>query len=98
MNIFNKLGLKKIIEATDEDSISINTTNTKNNNTNVIKLIIILFLLYIIISSNIVTNGIFSRFNKKSESGVTCIGRIVQGILLVCFYMFFAYLVNKNII
>ena len=65
------------------------------------KLIIILFLLYIFISSKFFTKTILSLFGKKitdSDGNTTCIGSIIQGIIFVCFYMFFVYLVNKKII
>ena len=78
---------------------SIVEVNKTNNGGNVIKLIIILFLLYIIISSNIFSKVILSMFGGKLKNGVaSCFGVVIRGILLVCFYMLFAYLVNKGVI
>ena len=67
----------------------------------IVKLIIILFLLYIFISSKFFTRTILVLFGKKitdSDGNPTCIGSIIQGIIFVCFYMLFVYLVNKKVI
>ena len=102
-NIFSKDTLKKnndFIEINNTKSNNTKSNNTKSNGGNVIKLIIILFLLYIIISSNIFTRTILSIFGKRCirNGSATCFGVVIQGILLVCFYMLFAYLVNKGAI
>jgi hypothetical protein len=94
----------KLEENTDSISIDDVNNNKKNKNKknggNVIKLIIILFLLYVIISSNLFTKTILSLFGRRcvNNGSATCFGLIIQGILLVCFYMLFSYLVNKGAI
>jgi hypothetical protein len=107
-NIKNNFSAKNNLNKKNNDFIEINNTinassianTSKSNGGNVIKLIIILFLLYIIISSNIFTRTILSIFGKRciKNGSATCFGVIIQGILLVCFYMLFAYLVNKGAI
>ena len=111
-NAFSKKDDLKNNVKKNNDFIEINpNTNPKSNNAkssitktngggNVIKLIIILFLLYIIISSNIFTRTVLSIFGKRCirNGSATCFGVVIQGILLVCFYMLFAYLVNKGAI
>jgi hypothetical protein len=88
----------------NNDSINIDDLNNnkknKKNGGNIFKLIIILFLLYVIISSNLFTKTILSLFGKRlvNNGSATCFGLIIQGILLVCFYMLFSYLVNKGAI
>jgi hypothetical protein len=77
------------------------TTPNAYGNGAIVKLIIILFLLYIFISSKFFTRTILVLFGKKitdSDGNPTCIGSIVQGIIFVCFYMLFVYLVNKKVI
>jgi len=103
---FIKDTLKKNTLKKNNDFIELKQSNntkskvTKTNGGNIIKLIIILFLLYIIISSNIFTRTVLSIFGKRCirNGSATCFGVVIQGILLVCFYMLFAYLVNKGAI
>jgi hypothetical protein len=79
---------------------SVTTTNAYGSGA-IAKLIIILFLLYIFISSKFFTRTILVLFGKKitdSDGNPTCIGSIIQGIIFVCFYMLFVYLVNKKVI
>ena len=105
-NTFIKDTLKKNTLKKNNDFIELKQSNntkskvTKTNGGNIIKLIIILFLLYIIISSNIFTRTVLSIFGKRCirNGSATCFGVVIQGILLVCFYMLFAYLVNKGAI
>jgi hypothetical protein len=65
---------------------------------NVIKLMIILFFLYILISSKLFTNTVLRLFGKKfvENGSPTCLGLIIQAIILIFFYMLFSFLINKG--
>jgi uncharacterized integral membrane protein len=92
---------KKNTEASSSSSNAASSSSTKKNNGAFVKLIIILFLLYIFISSKFFTKTILVLFGKKianSDGDITCIGTIIQGIIFICFYMLFVYLINKQII
>jgi len=82
----------------DIEHILKNNNNNQSITGNIVKLIIILFLLYIIISSKFFIKSILSLFGKKivNDGQTTCLGLIVQGLLLVFFYMIFTYLINKG--
>jgi len=108
--LHNNLGLnnndKKNIKPSDniiinDDHIDINKITKKQPvYGNMFKMVIILFLLYIIISNKYFVNTVLRLFGRRfvCDGKPTCFGLIIQAIILILFYMLFAYLVNKGVI
>ena len=102
---FDKSNIEKTTEVSDK---SIDIFTKKNDKSQEIqdtkstsfKLIIIIFLLFIFISSDIFTNTILSCFGKRMVRNrhPTACGVLVQGVILVLFYILFATLIKKGVI
>jgi hypothetical protein len=91
---------KNIVITNDHIDINKVVKAKPSNYANVIKLMIILFILYILISSKFFTNTVLRLFGKKfvQDNSPTCLGLIIQAIILIFFYMLFSYLINKGAI
>jgi hypothetical protein len=99
-NTPNNNVLKNIVITDDHIDINKVVKAKPSNYGNVIKLMTILFILYILISNKFFTNTVLRLLGKKfvQNDSPTCLGLIIQAIILIFFYMLFSYLVNKGAI
>ena len=97
IDIFTKKNDKSIDIFTKKNDNLQEIQDTKSTS---FKLIIIIFLLFIFISSDIFTNTILSCFGKRMVRNrhPTACGVLVQGVILVLFYILFATLIKKGVI
>jgi hypothetical protein len=65
-----------------------------------LKLILALFVIFVLVVSDVFTNSVLAGFGEKAVKGrrPTAWGTVLQGILLVIFYILAVYLINHRIL